>query len=199
MWGTKQSYKILSLRRMHINPSDEISVNKCRQINSSESPPFLITLRPLYLSENKWVRMTCDGVFFGIDTRWLFGEHAEMVFQILLSNGTFNVNVPYVWLLAVSPLSDGVNGAASPFNDEVDWIRRRRRKQTVRNTYKKLIKQSKQKITVKYTILNSYRTFIIRLVWRFCLVVVSDSVHDIHFSSNVFYYFKGVFSSFLTI
>ena len=50
--------------------------------------------------------------------RWLFGEQAEMLFQILPSNGTFNVNVAYDGV-ALSPPSDGTNGVASPFKDEL--------------------------------------------------------------------------------
>lgn len=47
------------------------------------------------------------------------GERAEMLLQILLSNGIFNWKVPYDWSAeAESPLSDGTNGVASPFNDD---------------------------------------------------------------------------------
>lgn len=44
------------------------------------------------------------------------GERAEILLQILLSNGIFK-NIPYVRFAETeSPLSVGINGVASPFN-----------------------------------------------------------------------------------
>lgn len=95
---------MLSFRRIDIKPSGETSVVNERLIRTSG---YKFTLDGI----------DRDGVAtLGVEKQRVGGEHAAISFQILLSTGIFNVNVPYV-CFPLSPLSVGMNGTASPFND----------------------------------------------------------------------------------
>lgn len=109
---------MLSARRMQIKPFGVTSVVKVRLMHKSGKT---------FHGFGCWyVCIGCRTPKFEVAApepanvplrRYECGERAEMLFHILLSKGTFSWNVPYDWFTgAESPLSDGTNGFASPFN-----------------------------------------------------------------------------------
>lgn len=128
------------------------------------------------------------------------GERAEMLLQILLSNGIFNKNVPYDWSAEVeaeSPLSVGTNGVASPFNFDSVFFKGLEKKLSELNLNEKKIFFCRIKFKLVKRIWNkfknnklsgkAYRRCIFGcwcwLVVNFALalVIVVDSFYRIHF------------------